>query len=164
MSHLVVAQRGLSPRTWGNLKTGGPILAEHGPIPTHVGEPAEDDGERGAHRAYPHARGGTSSSVLPVDDAEGLSPRTWGNPRISSPLKDPEGPIPTHVGEPGAIPQRTDRIRAYPHARGGTVRFASAVACVAGLSPRTWGNHWGHSYVGVNAGPIPTHVGEPCAA
>jgi len=52
-------------------------------------------------------------------------------------------------------------VRAYPHARGGTIRGGRQAWVILGLSPRTWGNLV-HALLEVGLeGPIPTHVGEP---
>jgi len=93
-------KRGLSPRTWGNLRDPFQVFGFRGPIPTHVGEPAGIETPPMDVRAYPHARGGTtrpSGSPCPL---MGLSPRTWGNQARLPAHRPAEGPIPTHVGEP----------------------------------------------------------------
>ena len=136
-----MAWKSLSPRTWGNQPDDLRIAEVAGPIPTHVGEPRSRPSSHRSAWAYPHARGGTGG----VGHARDLV----------------DGPIPTHVGEPSTRPGRLPGSRAYPHARGGTGADEPPVRRRPGLSPRTWGNLYTAKLRLKQAGPIPTHVGEP---
>ncbi len=71
---------GLSPRLWGNHAKVKTTAEGGGSIPTPVGEPSKPLERRLLRRVYPHACGGTVLATGALTEAQGLSPRLWGNP------------------------------------------------------------------------------------
>ena len=63
----------------------------------------------------------------------GLSPRTRGNRYQSAGLAPPSGPIPAHAGQPASGKGRNCGLRAYPRARGATVKDDGTVNLAVGL-------------------------------
>ena len=139
-SRIDFADRGLSPRVWGNHEDGTSPETKKGPIPTRVGEPVWMIGREAGFEAYPHACGGTRLLRHPLHLLAGLSPRVWGNHgrRVNAVLQ--LGPIPTRVGEPLSPACVDAGERAYPHACGGTCTTPATAVAGRGLSPRVWGN------------------------
>ena len=112
-------------------------------------------------RVYPHACGGTASSVLRSASASGLSPRLRGNRFLRSPLGLGLGSIPAPAGEPNTRSRRYRRLQVYPRACGGTGLTAQSRAALIGLSPRLRGNRGPtlSHYGGTRS--IPAPAGEP---
>ena len=152
---------GLSPRVWGNL---GHALESHDkdrPIPTCVGQPAENCHFRHSPRAYPHVCGATNLSSNPTLNDSGLSPRVWGN-RATRPQEGKRArPIPTCVGQPRTDLHPSYIATAYPHVCGATLQIPATRAGMTGLSPRVWGNRLTFDDTKGIKGPIPTCVGQP---
>ena len=71
--------RGLSPRVWGNQRSGVVGELNIGPIPTCVGQPTHNACVSLQVQAYPHVCGATGRVPLDVRSRWGLSPRVWGN-------------------------------------------------------------------------------------
>ena len=155
------AVKGLSPRTWGNLRGRTRCGLWRGSIPTHVGKPSGKVSQALSLKVYPHARGETRSHSGNSPVIQGLSPRTWGNRLPFQLTKAFSGSIPTHVGKPLLETVQRRRRWVYPHARGETLTGAFFRWPVLGLSPRTWGNLTDSGTKGQDHGSIPTHVGKP---
>ena len=69
---------GLSPRVRGNRSALGHRKASSRSIPARAGEPARRVRRTRQFRVYPRACGGTSSVILTLPPADGLSPRVRG--------------------------------------------------------------------------------------
>ena len=76
---------GLSPRTRGNPCKWHWPLSVTGSIPAYTGEPAVLCQSVGRSRVYPRVHGGTKILWIRFTSPQGLSPRTRGNPLLSSP-------------------------------------------------------------------------------
>ena len=74
---------GLSPRVWGNRGQLGKSGGIFRPIPTCVGQPKSYKDEWAHQGAYPHVCGATLKPNAKIIDADGLSPRVWGNLRFA---------------------------------------------------------------------------------
>src|SRR5690606_27056116 len=77
--HGIGRDRGLSPRTRGNLRAGLARPARVGSIPAHAGEPTCSLSGSLRCGVYPRARGGTPREPDLRTYDVGLSPRTRGN-------------------------------------------------------------------------------------
>ena len=91
----------------------------------------------------------------------GLSPRTRGNLADIGHDENGLGPIPADAGEPVRRRRPSSMSRAYPRGRGGTAAAIGGMAKIAGLSPRTRGNHSASPLRVIALGPIPADAGEP---
>ena len=94
------ANRGLSPRVWGNPASWQLVDAALGPIPTCVGQPLFATDADVNRKAYPHVCGATRFVLWTLRMFHGLSPRVWGNQRQSQGRMAQVRPIPTCVGQP----------------------------------------------------------------
>ena len=114
-----------------------------------------------AHWVYPRERGGTRSSASLRRAANGLSPRTRGNPSTCSAAAVGLRSIPANAGEPSTRVDDAPCHRVYPRERGGTVRRGSTTRSHPGLSPRTRGNRAPSASAIASYGSIPANAGEP---
>ena len=172
-------RRGLSPRTRGSLNRRLAVILVPWSIPAHAGEPDEIDGERRTQRVYPRARGGAGVRIVPGRmevyprarggasglglrscGPYGLSPRTRGSQLLHRGLRDREGSIPAHAGEPVGIVFSILMWMVYPRARGGAIYNNAPPTQGNGLSPRTRGSQ-NHARRTRKSGSIPAHAGEP---
>ena len=69
---------GLSPRVRGNPRAASAVHVNSGSIPARAGEPANPSSISSTIGVYPRACGGTSSVILTLPPADGLSPRVRG--------------------------------------------------------------------------------------
>ena len=152
---------GLSPPTRGNHDAALEAAGDWRSIPAHAGEPASADTTASATTVYPRPRGGTQVGQLVLRRNLGLSPPTRGNPPDPDDASGWIGSIPAHAGEPHAPATAPDRHRVYPRPRGGTLNDLAAHESQIGLSPPTRGNRRRARHVGIHAGSIPAHAGEP---
>ena len=98
--HVLVRDRGLSPRMRGSPQIHAARAGLVGPIPADAGEPPAPRRARRGSWAYPRGCGG--AAVLPcwrLTDT-GLSPRMRGSPRRVIRRSGTTGPIPADAGEP----------------------------------------------------------------
>ena len=91
----------------------------------------------------------------------GLSPPTRGNPIQASRSPRARRSIPAHAGEPERARYQALALGVYPRPRGGTRPAHRHRRRSGGLSPPTRGNRVSSYGVGVLAGSIPAHAGEP---
>ena len=152
---------GLSPPTRGNRIAGQRRIVKPGSIPAHAGEPKALHGRILYPAVYPRPRGGTGGVSPASLVREGLSPPTRGNPKPDSNTQAPPRSIPAHAGEPKEWREWHARCKVYPRPRGGTARPVPPLRRGLGLSPPTRGNLAVRQSVGVAAGSIPAHAGEP---
>ena len=166
---------GLSPRTRGNRLQRVVAHVPGGSIPANAGEPVSTVPRHFLRGVYPRERGGTLFRLPLLRLANGLSPRTRGNPRQQAVEND------SHENSENEkhIDHDAHRNRAgrnmsivaaivaelvYPRERGGTVLRHLQIERLQGLSPRTRGNRAEASAVCFVARSIPANAGEPCRA
>jgi len=136
-----VSQAGLSPRSRGNRDNPAFWLDLAGTIPALAGKPNVEKHGRQILRDYPRARGGTVDVNFYDNPFWGLSPRSRGNRKRDEEAIPASGTIPALAGEPRTWGEGVGRSRDYPRARGGTSRRTHSASRLAGLSPRSRGNH-----------------------
>ena len=157
-------ERGLSPRSRGNLSGSRTDLELQGTIPALAGKPCWTRPAATPKKDYPRARGETEPRVLGFRDAEGLSPRSRGNHRPVSGRGRGLGTIPALAGKPKATHLSSPCKRDYPRARGETVTASPISRSVSGLSPRSRGNRHCCQRHKVENGTIPALAGKPRAS
>ena len=96
-----------------------------------------------------------------MSTAQGLSPRTRGNPRGGSGVAPSLGSIPANAGEPRGRSWRMRSRGVYPRERGGTPPHRPHPKSPSGLSPRTRGNPQTLRDEQSRGGSIPANAGEP---
>ena len=154
-------RRGLSPRVRGNPSASLAKAARNGSIPACTGEPIVGLSEFAKVPVYPRVYGGTAGRWLPVQSADGLSPRVRGNPDTGKPCQALKGSIPACTGEPGDKPGRAGQAQVYPRVYGGTCCLVAALPAVKGLSPRVRGNRASTLPEFIKTRSIPACTGEP---
>ena len=155
------AQRGLSPRVRGNLRTVGLTPCGSRSIPACAGEPATGGWRSGPGGVYPRVCGGTNCIVGPMGPMTGLSPRVRGNQKVPARPTAFQGSIPACAGEPFRFPLEYPHCKVYPRVCGGTMLGTGDDRADYGLSPRVRGNP-ALRYVRVTGeGSIPACAGEP---
>ena len=108
-------------------------------------------------------RGGTSTPVMVITLALGLSPRARGNLVDRSVHVVAVGTIPACAGEPADGCQVATASGDYPRVRGGTSMARARTVAKSGLSPRARGNPARRAQPGLPSGTIPACAGEPRA-
>ena len=112
-------------------------------------------------RVYPRVCGGTSTPLVILPAARGLSPRVRGNPAAAYPGHCGNGSIPACAGEP-ARPGTLRTLRwVYPRVCGGTPITVAIKRSPSGLSPRVRGNQNRHAGQPWGIRSIPACAGEP---
>ena len=152
---------GLSPPTRGNLTTARNAPSACGSIPAHAGEPEPGRPTRASPPVYPRPRGGTSVCSVHLENSQGLSPPTRGNPIQCQTIPSQPGSIPAHAGEPLSFVIFALLSGVYPRPRGGTMSSICLAARLCGLSPPTRGNRPDVRQTYRLFGSIPAHAGEP---
>ena len=99
--------------------------------------------------------------MLRILSCGGLSPRMRGNHDATGELRDRDGSIPAHAGEPPRSILASTSPRVYPRACGGTSQQIALDLQRAGLSPRMRGNPTAGPARCSRRGSIPAHAGEP---
>ena len=158
---LLDAGQGLSPRVRGNQGSMIPLTGREGSIPACAGEPQPARTATCPSGVYPRVCGGTSSRLVRISPASGLSPRVRGNPDAAAPPASNPGSIPACAGEPLGWGKLAAVDGVYPRVCGGTSTPAGGVCDQRGLSPRVRGNLGAGQDVLRPAGSIPACAGEP---
>ncbi len=157
---------GSSPREWGEV--GVKRLRDHALrfIPTRVGRGSASCCSWRERAVHPHASGERHTECHETDQADGSSPREWGEALAASSRRRARRFIPTRVGRgvPSPCPHAASSV--HPHASGERPIAPSPALSASGSSPREWGE--GTTAVGDEGADrfIPTRVGRgrPMAA
>jgi len=131
---------GPSPRGWGNpTLPNSPGNAKRA-IPTRVGKSHKSQAVFQVTPGHPHAGGEIRDAEDVRGNADGPSPRGWGNQRSTSRILDYQRAIPTRVGKSSSCRAYLHRNTGHPHA-GGEIGEPVDWHCQEfGPSPRGWGN------------------------
>ncbi len=155
---------GPSPLTRGNRDAGRAPVHRRGSIPAHAGQPTTRACARWPCRVHPRSRGATLLKGIVAEPDEGPSPLTRGNPTVACPRASASGSIPAHAGQPrrGADPAAEHGV--HPRSRGATSKRQRRKLGGPGPSPLTRGNQLLDFVLGLFAGSIPAHAGQPSCA
>ena len=92
------ADRGSSPRVWGQVCQACDIVCRHGIIPTRVGTRDRTQNISVILEDHPHACGDKWKRVQDSNYQIGSSPRVWGQVCNNADTRYKQGIIPTRVG------------------------------------------------------------------
>ena len=144
---------------WGQ-EIAIPVRADKtGIIPTRVGTSVSQPQGRYSTGDHPHACGDKCGYLIPINSAEGSSPRVWGQGYKKDCYQSECRIIPTRVGTSCVLHLRYAYSEDHPHACGDKCESGMHVCKNPGSSPRVWGQATHFSVSGVNLGIIPTRVG-----
>ena len=131
--------RGSSPRPWGCFQKQSHPYTHKPVFPTPVGVFPMANETLPASRCLPHARGGVSYRVVPLDQLIQSSPRPWGCfPKTEWTVLDILV-FPTPVGVFPISPPASKECISLPHARGGVSSIRRTASHGFSSSPRPWG-------------------------
>ena len=108
---------------------------------------------------HPHAYGDKRKTLAQQYEAQGSSPRVWGQDNFA--LKDDQylRIIPTRMGTSNVPPFICFGSKDHPHAYGDKNRATDALICGQGSSPRVWGQAVLQKVCSFSCGIIPTRMG-----
>ena len=112
-------------------------------------------------RSIPRACGATVHCLGAIELSPGLSPRMRGNPDEASRMRDSDGSIPAHAGQPRVYRVAHRFAGVYPRACGATERAQDEQVSHKGLSPRMRGNREPRLQLSADYRSIPAHAGQP---
>ena len=130
---------GSSPRVWGQDLLALAYVDVVGIIPTRMGTSTMIYNNSLGAEDHPHAYGDKTLCRVCVWDAEGSSPRVWGQARTTAPYLTPDRIIPTRMGTSRACDDLRHPYQDHPHAYGDKSARQQPPIVVLGSSPRVWG-------------------------
>ena len=135
----IASHVGSSPRVWGQDYSDFFCVIAPGIIPTRMGTSLRSTGQRHEPQDHPHAYGDKTLCRVCVWDAEGSSPRVWGQVLIRFLLYSGFRIIPTRMGTRKIRSMTRYETRDHPHAYGDKSALALRGGRRQGSSPRVWG-------------------------
>ena len=144
---------------WGQVFSTVILSSDKGIIPTRVGTSALTLFSFFGVEDHPHACGDKCGYLIPINSAEGSSPRVWGQASFGNKIFYAFRIIPTRVGTSVTSFLRLITLRDHPHACGDKLRIKSRLRQIVGSSPRVWGQASHKTPTSHRERIIPTRVG-----
>ena len=130
---------GSSPRVWGQVKVFGTKYCCSRIIPTRVGTSPYQISYRKTPRDHPHACGDKRKTLAQQYEAQGSSPRVWGQAAPANIIQRGGRIIPTRVGTRVCYLGFVCLCQDHPHAYGDKQLSLTLSVMLRGSSPRVWG-------------------------
>ena len=151
---------GTSPRLWGDYLENGTRYLFQRYIPTLVGRLVSFASNTSYPTVHPHACGEINAWQMMANEANGTSPRLWGDSGQVPQQRDCPRYIPTLVGRFLRRKRCCNTPSVHPHACGEIMDPVFFRNCQDGTSPRLWGDSFETCADSIRRRYIPTLVGR----